>query len=60
LQRIGCAITAAVLLLVMKSPAPTRATMPLANIGIGDGAIDAGGSYTYLNPATGNEFSGVV
>jgi hypothetical protein len=34
---------------------PTR----LANLGIGHGAVDAGGGYTYLNPATGNEFSGV-
>jgi hypothetical protein len=34
---------------------PTR----LANLGIGHGAIDAGGGYTYLNPATGDEFSGV-
>ena len=32
----------------------------LANIGIGHGAIDAGGGYTYFNPATGNEFSGVA
>ena len=32
---------------------PTR----LANLGIGHGTIDAGGAYTYLNPATGNEFS---
>ena len=32
----------------------------LANIGIGHGAIDAGGGYTYLNPATGHEFSGVA
>lgn len=31
----------------------------LANIGIGHGAIDFGGGYTYLNPATGIEFSGV-
>ena len=31
----------------------------LANIGIGHGAIDLGGGYTYLNPATGTEFSGV-
>src|SRR5258707_3980760 len=29
----------------------------LANLGIGHGTIDAGGAYTYLNPATGNEFS---
>jgi hypothetical protein len=34
--------------------------MRLANLGIGHGAIDAGGGYTYLNPATGNEFSGVA
>jgi hypothetical protein len=31
----------------------------LANLGIGHGAVDVGGGYTYLNPATGNEFSGV-
>jgi hypothetical protein len=31
----------------------------LANIGIGHGVIDGGGGYTYLNPATGHEFSGV-
>lgn len=31
----------------------------LANIGIGHGAIDFGGGYTYLNPATGTELSGV-
>ena len=32
----------------------------LANLGIGHGAIDFGGGYTYLNPATGIEFSGVA
>jgi hypothetical protein len=32
----------------------------LANVGVGHGAIDAGGGYTYFNPATGNEFSGVA
>ena len=32
----------------------------LSNIGIGHGAIDAGGGYTYFNPQTGNEFSGVL
>ena len=32
----------------------------LSNIGIGHGAIDAGGGYTYLNPQTGHEFSGVL
>jgi len=31
----------------------------LSNIGIGHGAIDLGGGYTYFNPTTGNEFSGV-
>jgi hypothetical protein len=35
---------------------PTR----LANTGIGHGAIDGGGGYTYLNPAAGYEFSGVA
>lgn len=29
----------------------------LANLGIGHGAIDWGGGYTYFNPKTGNEFS---
>jgi hypothetical protein len=32
----------------------------LANLGIGHGAIDGGGGYTYFNPATGHEFSGVA
>jgi hypothetical protein len=32
----------------------------LANIGLGHGAIDTGDGYTYFNPATGNEFSGVA
>ena len=32
----------------------------IANIGIGHGAIDGGGGYTYLNPATGHTFSGVA
>jgi hypothetical protein len=31
----------------------------ISNIGIGHGAIDGGGGYTYLNPTTGHEFSGV-
>jgi hypothetical protein len=35
---------------------PTR----LSNLGIGHGAIDAGGGYTYLNPATGHELSAVT
>ena len=32
----------------------------LSNLGLGHGAIDAGGGYTYFNPATGHEFSGVL
>ena len=32
----------------------------LANLGIGHGAIDGGVGYTYLNPLTGHEFSGVL
>ena len=32
---------------------PTR----LANLGIGHGAIDFGGGYTYFDPKSGNEFS---
>jgi hypothetical protein len=32
----------------------------LSNLGIGHGAVDAGGGYTYFNPQTGHEFSGVL
>ena len=32
----------------------------LSNIGIGHGAVDAGGGYTYFNPKTGQELSGVI
>jgi hypothetical protein len=32
----------------------------LSNIGMGHGAIDFGGGYTYLNPEKGLEFSGVA
>jgi hypothetical protein len=32
----------------------------LSNIGIGHGAIDTGGGYTYFNPQTGHEISGVL
>jgi len=32
----------------------------LSNIGIGHGAIDAGGGYTYFDPQTGHELSGVL
>jgi hypothetical protein len=38
-------------------PAGDYDPMRLANLGIGHGAIDSGGAYTYLNPASGNEFS---
>jgi hypothetical protein len=38
-------------------PAGDYSSARLANLGIGHGTIDAGGAYTYLNPATGNEFS---
>jgi len=32
----------------------------LSNLGIGHSAIDAGAGYTYLDPQTGHEFSGVL
>jgi hypothetical protein len=32
----------------------------LSNIGLGHGAIDGGGGYTYFNSVTGHEFSGVA
>ncbi|MEH2469309.1 hypothetical protein V1281_001440 [Nitrobacteraceae bacterium AZCC 2161] len=32
----------------------------LANVGIGHGAADWGAGYTYFNPHSGNEFSGVA
>jgi hypothetical protein len=32
----------------------------LSNVGIGHGALDLGGGYTYLNPQTGDEFSAVL
>lgn len=35
---------------------PTR----LANLGLGHGAIDGGGGYSYFNPQTGNELSTVA
>jgi hypothetical protein len=41
-------------------PAGDYDPMRLANLGIGHGTIDAGGGYTYFNPATGHEFSGVA
>ena len=41
-------------------PVGTYDSTRLSNVGIGHGAIDAGGGYTYLNPQTGHEFSGVL
>jgi hypothetical protein len=32
----------------------------LANLGLGHGAIDAGGGYTYFDPKAGNEFSATL
>jgi hypothetical protein len=32
----------------------------LVNLGIGHGAVDAGGGYSYFNPQTGHEFSAVI
>jgi hypothetical protein len=32
----------------------------LSNVGLGHGAIDSGGGYTYLNPVSGHEFSAVA
>jgi hypothetical protein len=40
-------------------PVGNYSSASLANLGLGHGAIDAGGGYTYLNPATGHEFSAV-
>ncbi len=41
-------------------PAGAYQSSRLSNLGIGHGAIDGGGGYTYFNPATGREFSGVL
>jgi hypothetical protein len=41
-------------------PAGAYQSNRLSNLGIGHGAIDVGGGYTYFNPATGHEFSGVL
>jgi hypothetical protein len=41
-------------------PVGTYESNRLANIGIGHGAIDAGAGYTYFNPQTGRELSGVL
>src|SRR6266404_4206549 len=41
-------------------PVGDYSSTSLANLGLGHGAIDAGGGYTYFNPATGHEFSAVA
>jgi hypothetical protein len=41
-------------------PVGAYSSTRLANLGIGHGAIDTGGGYTYFNPQTGHEFSGVL
>jgi len=41
-------------------PAGDYDPLRLPNIGLGRGAIDAGGGYTYFDSAAGNEFSGVA
>jgi hypothetical protein len=41
-------------------PVGVYSSSSLANMGIGHGAIDAGGGYTYFNPETGHEFSAVL
>jgi hypothetical protein len=41
-------------------PVGTYDSSRLANFGIGHGAIDGGGGYTYFNPQTGREFSMVT
>jgi hypothetical protein len=41
-------------------PVGAYSSSDLANIGIGHGAVDAGGGYTYFDPQTGHELSGVL
>ena len=41
-------------------PVGTYDSSRLSNFGIGHGAIDGGGGYTYFNPETGHEFSAVT
>jgi hypothetical protein len=38
-------------------PTGEYSSTSVANLGIGHGAIDGGGGYTYFNPQTGHEFS---
>jgi hypothetical protein len=41
-------------------PVGTYSSSSLANIGIGHGAVDAGGGYTYFDRQTGHELSAVL
>jgi hypothetical protein len=41
-------------------PVGTYSSSSLSNVGIGHGAVDAGGGYTYFNPQTGQELSAVL
>ena len=41
-------------------PVGNYSSTSIANLGLGHGAVDAGGGYTYFNPATGHEFSAVA
>jgi len=41
-------------------PVGNYSSASISNFGLGHGAIDAGGGYTYFNPATGREFSAVA
>jgi hypothetical protein len=41
-------------------PSGTYNSTQLANLGIGHWAVDGGAGYTYFNPQTGHEFSGVL
>jgi hypothetical protein len=41
-------------------PVGDYSSTSISNLGLGHGAIDAGGGYTYFNPATGHEFSAVA
>jgi hypothetical protein len=41
-------------------PVGNYSSASLSNLGLGHGAIDGGGGYTYFNPATGRELSAVA
>ena len=41
-------------------PVGNYSSTSLANLGIGHGAMDAGGGYTYFDPTKGHEFSAVA